>query len=55
MNKIIKEMWIGNLLGDASIRRTTTGKANITFEQSIKKSDYLNHLYNLMKENGIPL
>lgn len=55
MNKIIKEMLIGNLLGDASIRRTTTGKAYITFEQSIKKSDYLNHLYNLMKENGIPL
>ena len=55
MNKIIKEMLVGNLLGDASIKRTLSGKSYITFEQSIKKSEYLNYLYNLVKENDIPL
>lgn len=55
MNKIIKEMLVGNLLGDASIKRTLSGKSYVTFEQSIKKSEYLNYLYNLVKENGIPL
>ena len=55
MTKSIREMLIGNLLGDASIRRTTTGKAYVTFEQSIKKSEYLNHLFNQYKELGLPL
>lgn len=55
MNKPIIEMLVGNLLGDASIKKTVSGKAYITFEQSIKKSDYLNHLYELVKSSGIPL
>nr|YP_009471405.1 LAGLIDADG type homing endonuclease [Trametes hirsuta]AVG72796.1 LAGLIDADG type homing endonuclease [Trametes hirsuta] len=55
MNKIIKEILVGNLLGDASIKRTLSGKSYVTFEQSTKKSDYLNYLYEIVKENGIPL
>lgn len=34
MNKPIFEFLVGNLLGDASIKRTVSGKAYITFEQS---------------------
>lgn len=34
MNKIIKEMLVGNLLGDASIKRTLSGKSYVTFERS---------------------
>ena len=48
MKNTIREMLIGNLLGDASIRRTTSGKAFVTFEQSVKKSEYLNHLFNMI-------
>ena len=55
MNKLIKEFLIGNLLGDASIKRTMSGTAYITFEQSIKKSEYLNYLFKIVKENGIPI
>ena len=55
MNKPIFEFLVGNLLGDASIKRTVTGKAYITFEQSLKKSEYLNYLHDLVKSNGIPL
>ena len=38
MNKTIKEMLIGVLLGDAHIGRTGLDKAFISFEQSKKKS-----------------
>lgn len=55
MNKLLKDMLVGTLLGDASIRRTGLDKAYITFEQSGKKSEYLNYLYNLAKEQGLPL
>ena len=55
MKNTIREMLIVNLLGDASIRRTTSGKAFVTFEQSVKKSEYLNHLFNKYKELGLPL
>ena len=48
-------MLIGNLLGDASIRKVGLNKAYITFEQSNKKSEYLNYLFNLAKEQGLPL
>jgi len=56
MNKALKDMLIGVLLGDAHIRirRTGLNKAFISFEQSIKKSEYLNYLY-LTKEGGLPL
>lgn len=55
MKKQLKDMLVGALLGDASIRRTGLDKAYITFEQSGKKSEYLNYLYNLSKEQGLPL
>lgn len=48
-------MLIGNILGDASIKRVGLNKAYISFEQSGKKSEYLNHLFNLAKEQGLPL
>lgn len=55
MKKLLKDMLIGNLLGDAHIGRTGLDKAYITFEQSSKKSEYLNHLFHLVKEEGLPL
>lgn len=55
MNKALKDMLIGVLLGDAHIGRTGLNKAFISFEQSTKKSEYLNYLYNLTKEGGLPL
>ncbi len=37
MNKTLKDMLVGVLLGDASIRRSGLNKSSITFEQSSKK------------------
>ena len=37
MNKALKDMLIGVLLGDAHIRKSGLDKAYITFEQSKKK------------------
>lgn len=45
-------MLTGVLLGDAHIRRVGADKAYITFEQSIKKRDYLMHLHKLILEGG---
>jgi hypothetical protein len=55
MNKTIKEMLIGVLLGDAHISRTGLNKAFISFEQSKKKIDYLNYLHKLTQEGGFEL
>lgn len=55
MTNIIKEMLIGTILGDAHLGRTGLNKAFITFEQSIKKNDYLNHLYNLVNQENLAL
>jgi hypothetical protein len=55
MNKKIKEMLIGVLLGDAHISRTGLNKAFISFEQSKKKIDYLNYLHKLTQEGGFEL
>lgn len=55
MNKKIQDMLIGAILGDAHIRRTGLNKAFISFEQSKKKSEYINYLHSLTKEAGIPL
>jgi len=55
LNKHIKEFLIGTLLGDAHIGRTGLDKAFISFEQSSKKIEYLNYLFNITKEGGIPL
>jgi len=48
-------MLIGAILGDAHIGRTGVDKAFISFEQSKKKIEYLNYLYNLSKEEDITL
>jgi len=55
MNKTLKDMLIGVLLGDAHIGRTGIDKAFISFEQSSKKREYINYLHNLTKESGLPL
>jgi hypothetical protein len=55
MNKTLKDMLVGVILGDAHIKRTGLDKAFISFEQSNKKIDYINYLHNLTKEGGIPL
>ena len=55
MNKTLRDMLIGVILGDAHIRRTGLGQAYITFEQSKKKMDYFNYLYNLAREEDITL
>jgi LAGLIDADG DNA endonuclease family len=55
MNKTLKDMLVGVILGDAHIRRTGLDKAFISFEQSSKKIDYLNYLHTLTKEGGLPL
>lgn len=55
LNKHIKEFLIGTLLGDAHIGRTGLNKAFISFEQSSKKIEYLNYLFNITKEGEIPL
>ena len=51
MNKTLKDMLIGVLLGDAHIGRTGLNKAFISFEQSSKKTDYLNYLFNINTVN----
>ena len=55
MNKIITDLLIGVLLGDAHIGRTGENKAFISFEQSKKKLDYLNFLYKLCQDGGLDL
>ena len=55
MNKILKEILVGVLLGDAHIGRTGLDKAFISFEQSKNKESYINHLFSLTKENGLAL
>ena len=55
LNKHIKEFLIGTLLGDAHIGRTGLNKAFISLEQSSKKIEYLNYLFNITKEGEIPL
>ena len=55
MNKTLKDMLIGVILGDAHIRRTFVDKAFISFEQSSKKSEYVSFLKNIIKEGGLPL
>lgn len=55
MKKSITELLVGALLGDAHIGRTGLNKAFITFEQSAKKADYLNHLFQEIKKQGLPI
>jgi hypothetical protein len=53
MNKSLREMLIGVILGDAHIGRTGLDSAFITFEQSKKKIEYLNFLHKLTQDEGI--
>lgn len=55
MTKILRETLIGAILGDAHIRKTGLNKAFISFEQSSKKTEYLNFLHELVKKEGLPL
>ena len=55
MTKQLKELLIGIILGDAHIQRVGLNKAFITFEQSSKKSEYINFVFNQVKEGGLPL
>jgi hypothetical protein len=55
MNKRLKDMLIGVILGDAHIGRTGLDKAFISFEQSKSKMNYLIYLQTLTKEGGLPL
>lgn len=48
MGNLLKEMLIGTILGDARLGRTGLNRAFLTFDQSAKKSDYLNHIYNII-------
>jgi len=47
-------MLIGTLLGDSHIGRNLNSSF-ITFEQALAKRDYLEHLYNLIKEQGFDM
>ena len=49
MSKTLRDMLNGVILGDAHIRKTGLDKAYITFEQSNKKLEYIQHLQNLTK------
>lgn len=55
ISKHIKELLVGTLMGDAHIRRVGLDRAFISFEQSSKKSEYINYLLNQLKESGINL
>lgn len=48
-------MLFGCLLGDAHIERSGVNMAYLTFEQSIKHKDYVMHIYELLKAEGLML
>ena len=52
MNKSLREVLVGLLLGDGHIRRSGSNKAYITFEQSLKKKDYLQHVQDILKQEA---
>ena len=55
MNKVVKDLLVGILLGDGSIRRVSSNKASISFGQSGQKSDYFNYVYESIKAENILL
>jgi hypothetical protein len=55
MNKTLKDMLVGLILGDAHLGRTGLDKAFISFEQSKSKVNYISYLQNLILEGGLPL
>ena len=52
---LLKELLVGILLGDASIRRVGTTKAVISFAQSGKKEAYFDHVYNTLQGENLLL
>lgn len=48
-----KDMLIGCLLGDAHIGIVESNKCFITFEQTIKHSSYISHIYEILKNFNI--
>ena len=55
MNKTIREIFTGMLLGDGHIRRSGVNKAYITFEQSSKKTDYFNYVQEILRKEGLDI
>lgn len=55
MNKTLREMFVGLLLGDGHIRRSGLNKAYITFEQSSAKKEYIQHVESILKQEGVDL
>lgn len=55
MNKTVREIFIGMLLGDGHIRRSGPNKAYIAFEQSTKKTEYLNYVKDILTKEGMEL
>jgi hypothetical protein len=55
MNKTVREIFIGMLLGDGHIRRSGPNKAYIAFEQSSKKTEYLNYVKDILIQEGMEL
>jgi hypothetical protein len=54
ISKALRDMLVGAILGDAHIHKTGLDKAFISFEQSKKKGEYIQHLQTLAKEE-LPL
>jgi LAGLIDADG DNA endonuclease family len=55
MNKVLKDMLVGVILGDAHIKKLGSNKAFISFGQSKNKSEYVKYLHNIIKEGGLPM
>nr|YP_009443012.1 putative LAGLIDADG endonuclease [Rhodotorula mucilaginosa]ATR80212.1 putative LAGLIDADG endonuclease [Rhodotorula mucilaginosa] len=53
-NNSLRSMFVGTLLGDAHIRRSSS-TAYITFEQALAKKEYLMYLYNQVMSMGLAL
>lgn len=55
MNKTIREIFIGMLLGDGHIRRSGPNNAYIAFEQSKKKKEYFDYVKDILEKEGMSL
>lgn len=55
LNNTTKDILFGCLLGDAHLEKSGTNKAYVTFEQTSKHKDYIMHIYELLKSEGLEL
>lgn len=55
MTKSLRELLIGILLGDGSIRRVGANKASLSFGQSGQKKDYFYQVYDSIKAEKLLL